>query len=180
VSLERRLANGGAYTGWSRAWEICFWVRLGDGDQAGEALSMLLQHSTNTNLLDTHPGAEGPIFQIDGNFGATAAIAEMFLQSHTGEIEFLPALPSAWSEGQVSGLRARGGLTVDLEWSRGRLVNTKLRPDFTREFRIRALRGQSVSGIVSGTGVNIPTQKLGSGSVQCRLEKGQNYSVQFT
>ncbi len=76
VSLERRLANGGAYTGWSRAWAIAFWTRLGDGDKAWESLSMLMQHSTNLNLFDTHPSNPAPIFQIDGNFGTTAAIAE--------------------------------------------------------------------------------------------------------
>ncbi len=93
VSLERRLANGGAYTGWSRAWAIAFWTRLLDGDKAWESLSMLMQHSTNINLFDTHPSGKTSIFQIDGNFGTTAAIAELLLQSHEGTIDLLPGTP---------------------------------------------------------------------------------------
>ncbi len=134
VSLERRLANGGAYTGWSRAWAIGFWARLGDGDQAWESLSMLMQHSTNLNLFDTHPAKGGPIFQVDGNFGATAAIAEMLVQSHTDSIDLLPALPSVWADGEVTGLCARGGLSVDLRWSGGRIDNCTVRPGLTGEY----------------------------------------------
>ena len=107
-SLERRLANGGAYTGWSRAWAIGLWARLGDGNLAWESLSKLMEHSTNVNLFDSHPAPGGSIFQIDGNFGATAGMAEMLLQSHDGEIAFLPALPEAWPAGSVRGLREIG------------------------------------------------------------------------
>ena len=179
VSLERRLANGGAYTGWSRAWAINFWARLEDGDAAWDSLSMLLQHSTNLNLFDTHPAKEGPIFQIDGNFGAIAAIAEMLLQSHSGVIDLHPALPSVWSEGEVAGLRARGGLTVGMHWKRGRLTEASLEPSLDRTFDLRVPAGQRIGQITQARAGAAPFRKLDERRVRCQLQANKRYLVAF-
>jgi alpha-L-fucosidase 2 len=177
VSLERRLANGGAYTGWSRAWAIGLWSRLGDGDKAWESLNMLMQHSTNMNLLDTHPSGKTSIFQIDGNFGATAAIAEMLIQSHTGVIDLLPALPSAWAAGEVKGLRARGSIEIDLRWENGRVAAATIRPDFSGKYRLRVQAGQKIRSVSHGT--SVPLANHPDGSVGITLEAKHTYRVSF-
>ena len=145
-TIERRLAHGGGHTGWSRAWIINFWARLEEAELAHQNVIALLDRSTLPNLFDTHPP-----FQIDGNFGGTAGIAEMLIQSHAGEVVLLPALPKAWAEGRFRGLRARGGLTIDLEWRGGKPVAGTVEATLEGKHRIRGPRGSRVVGASSET-----------------------------
>jgi alpha-L-fucosidase 2 len=173
-SLELRLANGGAYTGWSRAWAIGLWARLEDGDMAWESLKMLMEHSTGANLFDTHPATGGSIFQIDGNFGAAASIAELLLQSHDGEISLLPALPKAWKQGSVRGLRARGGLEVAVRWSEGRLIEAKLFALRDGTYTVRVPDGVTIKS------VNAPSLQGAEPSVkQITMQRGVHYALEL-
>ena len=132
ATLNRRLSHGGGHTGWSRAWIANMWARLYDHENFYDNILRLLGNSTNPNMLDNHPP-----FQIDGNFGGTAAIAEALLQCTNGEIILLPALPKQWPEGSINGLRAKGGITVNLRWSKGQLTEAELIPDRDGECRVR-------------------------------------------
>ena len=137
-TIERRLFHGGGHTGWSRAWIINFFARLADGEAAHNNIIALFKNSTLPNLFDNHPP-----FQIDGNFGGTAGIAEMLLQSHDGFIDLLPALPKAWKDGCFEGLMARGGYKVSAGWQDGRVVNCRIENANSKPFCVR-INGQMI------------------------------------
>lgn len=132
VTLERRLANGGGHTGWSRAWIINHYAKLWDGEAAYYNFEQILAKSTLPNLFDNHPP-----FQIDGNFGATAAIAEMLVQSTSERIVLLPALPKAWDNGYIRGLCVKGGAETDIYWQDGKLVKAVFRAKHDIHTKVR-------------------------------------------
>jgi alpha-L-fucosidase 2 len=153
-SLELR---GDEATGWGLGWRINVWARLAEGDHAHAVLRMLLEpERTYPNMFDAHPP-----FQIDGNFGGAAGIAEMLVQSHRGRIRLLPALPKAWPRGAVQGLRARGAFTIDIRWSQGALERA----------RITSLDGQSAKLVYQGQSLDLEIKK--GATRACVWQKGR-------
>ena len=145
-SLEMR---GDQATGWATAWRIHLWARLGEGSHAFDILKFLLgPERTYPNMFDAHPP-----FQIDGNFGGTSAIAEMLLQCDKGEIRLLPALPAAWPDGHVTGLRARGGFEIDLVWQHGALERATIRSRLGQPLRMR--RGNTLRTFETSRGATL-------------------------
>jgi alpha-L-fucosidase 2 len=172
ISLKRRVQNGGGSSGWSAAWYSNLWARLDDGDRANQHIRDLLTTSAESLLSSGRRW-----FQIDANFGGASGIAEMLLQSQSGEISILPALPSAWPEGHFRGLRARGDVTVDESWKEGRAASAALRPGVAGEFKLRPPRGQRIAGIRSGART-IPIVESG-GVWRVHFEPHREYSVTF-
>ncbi len=171
-SLELRIAAGGGYTGWSRAWTACVYARIGQGDNAAEHLRALIGDYATESLLDLHPPR---IFQIDGNFGGTAAMLEMLLQSYYSEIDFLPALPAGWEKGSVTGIRARGGYTIDMDWENAALTSAKLVSVTDRECTIKH-RGISYE-VLDNSGKRVETQSV-DGYLKFMVKKGEQYAIQ--
>jgi alpha-L-fucosidase 2 len=152
-SLEMR---GDDATGWGLAWRFALWARLHDGDHAYKLLTALLQSEhTYPNLFDSCPP-----FQIDGNFGGTAGVAEMLLQSHDGEIELLPALPAAWPAGSVRGLRAQGGFEVDLRWKKMHLERATLRATIDGKIVVRYGDSQRIVDLAAGKTTTLSAKDL--------------------
>ncbi|HXF27665.1 MAG TPA: glycoside hydrolase family 95 protein [Bryobacteraceae bacterium] len=175
-TLELRGDSG---NGWSTAWKASCWARLGNAEESHRNLASVVAHNTNASLLSQIDGGHPLPFQIDANFGSTAGLAEMLLQSHNGEIAMLPALPKAWPEGSVSGLRARGGAEIGIAWKGNRAVSATLLARIDAEHRIRAPRGQKIASIHSSTGA-LPLGSSRDGTAVLRVTAGHEYSIKFT
>jgi alpha-L-fucosidase 2 len=176
--LERRLANGGGSTGWSRAWIVNCWARLEDGTAAHDSLLALLRNCTRPNLFDICGMKANSPFQIDGNLGGVAGIVEMLLQSHNGVLRFLPALPSAWPSGSYRGLRARGNIEVDCAWHNGKATIATLRVNADSRIALAAPNGQHIVSITR-LGKPIPLESANAQTAQMDLRAGSQYRVTF-
>lgn len=181
VTLNRR---GDGSTGWSRAWKICFWARLGDGDHAYKILTYLVKPTGNRTASGAFDGGSypnlfcsHPPFQIDGNFGGCAGIAEMLIQSHAGFIEFLPALPDAWREGNYNGMRVRGGGEVGVQWMNSKINQASIRATVDNAFKVKIpAYHKQVLVMVNKKGIK---SKINNGFLTLDLKKGDIAEMVF-
>jgi alpha-L-fucosidase 2 len=176
ASLERRLAQGGGQTGWSRAWVVNFWDHLHDGKQAYDSLQVMFRQSTFPNLMDTHPPG---VFQIDGNLGAANGMLEALVQSRwmpdATEVELLPALPAQWIEGSIEGLRVRGDVSVDMRWKDQRIVSMELHANSNGAIQLIPPAGQALSEVRTSDGRSATAAQSGV----IPLKSGTSYRVTF-
>jgi alpha-L-fucosidase 2 len=176
--LERRLGNGGGSTGWSRAWIINCWARLEDGQGAYESVLALLRHSTLPNLFDVCGIKPTSYYQIDGNLGGVAGLVEMLLQSHGGVVRLLPALPAAWPKGSFRGLRARGGVEVDLAWRDGKATAAAMRASVDGPITLAVPAGQKILSVAQN-GKTLRLQAAAPERATFDLKAGAAYQVAF-
>ncbi len=172
ISLERREDNGGGRGGWPSAWYSNLWARLEDGDRADKHIQDLLATSAESLL-----NANRRWYQIDANLGGASGIAEMLLQSHSGVIALLPALPAAWSDGHFSGMRAHGDVEADVSWKNNKAVSAALRPAVAGDFKLRPPHGQRIAKVQ--TGGHAVAAMEADGIWKVRLEPGKEYAITF-
>ncbi|MFC1805860.1 glycoside hydrolase N-terminal domain-containing protein [Planctomycetota bacterium] len=161
-------ARGDGATGWSKAWKINIWARLHDGNRAHKLLSEMLRGNIYANLFDTHPP-----FQIDGNFGYASGVCEMLVQSHMGQIHLLPALPDAWPNGHIKGVRARGGFELDIQWKGGKLSEGAIRSGKGSACTLRT----SVPVTVKSRGKEVEVKEVDQNVITFPTEQGQEYAL---
>lgn len=173
LSFDRRMSHSGGHTGWSRVWSAVLCAALHRGDDAFEHLTRLLTDFASTTLLDLHPPKR---FQIDGNFGAAGAVVTMLMRETRGVAELLPALPSAWPDGAMRGLRVTGGITVDLFWKDGHFAEADVKTCADGDFIFRIGAG-SAHGAFDADGRQIELEKRAAGVWSLHLEKGKPYRI---